>query len=518
MTDPAHVLAIDLGTSGPKVALVTAAGEVKGAEYEPVGLVLLPNGGAEQDPNEWWTAIAAATRRVLAGGIVPTGEISAVSVTSQWSGTIPVGHGGEAIGKAIIWMDTRGAPYIRELIGGPVRVEGYDPRKLRAWVGLTGGAPGRAGKDPLAHILYLRNEEPAVYRQTATFLEPKDYINLKLTGAVGASFDSVALHWVTDNTDLGAVSYSDRLLEWAGLRRDQFPPLRPATEVLGHLTEAAASDLGLPAGVPVVSGTPDLHSAGIGAGTTRDFAAHLYLGTGSWLSCHVPFKKTNVVTNIGTLPAAIPGKYLVANAQETAGKALEWLSEVLYPDADRDSVLADLNRIAARVPAGSRGVIFTPWLIGERTPVEDAALRGGFFNQSLHTGREEMIRAVFEGVAYNARWLLESIERFAGRRLEPIVMVGGGARSDLWCQIHADVLGRTVHQAEDPVQVNVRGAGILAHVALGHLRWDEVPGLVPPAATHHPDASHRAVYDPAYAAFRRIHKRNRSTYRRLNRR
>ena len=518
MTGFPHALAIDLGTSGPKVALVSATGEVKGAEFEPVGLTLLPDGGAEQDPAEWWSAIGAASRRLLATGIVPAGEIDAVSVTGQWSGTVAVDGQGEAIGNAIIWMDTRGARYIRDLIGGPVRIEGYDPRKLRTWVALTGGAPGRSGKDPLAHILYLRHQQPGVYREAATFLEPKDYLNLRLTGTAAGSFDSMALHWITDNTDLRAVTYSDRLLGWAGLRRDQFPPLRPAIDVLAPLTSEAAAHLGLPDPVAVVTGTPDVHSAAIGAGTTTDFAAHLYLGTGSWLSCHVPFKKTNVVINLGTLPAALPGRYLVANAQETAGKALEWLAEVLSPHAARDEVLSEFNEIAGRVPAGSGGVIFTPWLIGERTPVEDATLRGGFFNQSLHTGREEMIRAVFEGVAYNARWLLESVEKFVGRRLDPIVMVGGGAQSDLWCQIHADVLGRTVHQAEDPIQVNVRGAGILAHGALGRLQWDEVSGLVPRDATYRPDPAHRAVYDEAYAAFRRIHRRNRGTYRRLNRR
>jgi xylulokinase len=513
-----HVLAIDLGTSGPKVALVGSDGRVVGAEFHPVDLQLLPGGGAEQDPAEWWEAICAATRRLLAADIVAPTRVAGVSVTGQWSGTVAVDPAGSAIGNAIIWMDSRGARYIRDLVGGPVRVEGYDPRKLRTWVRLTGGAPSRSGKDPLAHILYLRNERPDVYQKAAVFLEPTDYLNLRLTGVAAASYDSIALHWVTDNTDPAAVSYADSLLGWAGLDRTRLPPLLAATDILGPLTADAAAALGLPAGVPVVVGSPDLHTAAIGAGTTADFAAHLYLGTSSWLLCHVPFKKTDVLHNIGTLPAPIPGRYLTANEQETAGKALEWLATILYPGAaDVDEPLADMNRIAATVPAGSRGVIFTPWLYGERTPVEDATLRGAFFNQSLDTGRAEMIRGAFEGVAYNSRWLLHYVEKFARRRLEPIVLVGGGARSDLWCRIHADVLDRTVYQAEDPIQVNVRGAGLLAHVALGRLRWSDIPELVPHAATFEPDAGGRAAYDTAYAAFRQIHKRNRRTYRSLNR-
>ena len=201
-----HVLAIDLGTSGPKVALVASNGTVSGGAFSPVNLQLAPGGGAEQDPDMWWEAIGEATNRVVEVDGVPVDSIAAISVTSQWSGTVAVDAGGTAIGNAIIWMDSRGAPYVRELIGGPVRIDGYDPRKLRTWVKRTGGAPSRSGKDPLAHILYLRHERPDVYAKAALFLEPKDYINLRLTGVAAASFDSIALHWVTDNTNPGAVT------------------------------------------------------------------------------------------------------------------------------------------------------------------------------------------------------------------------------------------------------------------------------------------------------------------------
>ena len=513
-----HVLAIDLGTSGPKVALVSARGEVLGGESEPVELKLFAGGGAEQDPDEWWAAITTATRRVLAKDIVPESDVVAISVTSQWSGTVAVDAAGNAIGNAVIWMDSRGSRYIGSLIGGPVRALGYDPRKAARWIRLTGGAPSGAGKDPIAHILFLRHERPDVYARATLFLEPKDYLNLRLTGTAAASYDSIALHWVTDNRDPDAVHYDDRLLGLAGLERSQLPDLRPATEVLGGLTADAASDLGLPAGTPVIVGTPDVHSAAIGAGTTSDFAGHLYIGSSSWISAHVPFKKTDLLHSIASLPAPVPGRYLIANEQETAGKAIDWLAGILMPDeSDEQAAYAVLNDIAARTPAGAGGVIFTPWLYGERTPVEDATLRAGFFNQSLETGRDEMVRAVFEGVAYNSRWLLGYVEKFAKRRLDPITMVGGGALSDLWCQIHADVLDRTIRKAADPIWVNARGAGLLALAGLGHVRWPDIDQLVPIAATFHPDPVNRATYDRLSDAFRRIYKANRRIYGRLNR-
>ncbi len=518
MTKARYVLAIDLGTSGPKVALVSDRGEIVGNGFAPVELDLLPGGGAEQDPDEWWEAIRTAAHQVLDGEPVPAASIRAVAVTSQWSGTVAVDADGRAIGNAIIWMDSRGAAQVEDYIGARVRVQGYDPRKLRKWVQLTAGAPSGSGKDPIAHILYLRDQHPEVYAATATFLEPKDYLNLRLTGKRAASFDSIALHWVTDNRDPNAVAYDDELLGYAGLSRDQMPELRPATDVLGTLTPAAAADLGLPGDLPVVMGTPDVHSAGIGAGTTADLSAHLYIGTSSWLTCHVPGKKTDLIHSIATLPSAIPGRYLVANEQETAGKAIEWLAGILYPDgADLAAVYADMNETAATVPAGSNGVIFTPWLYGERTPVEDATVRGGFFNQSLETGRPELVRAAFEGVAYNSRWLLDYVERFVKTTLNPIVMVGGGAQSDLWCQIHADVLSRTIRQAADPIMVNVRGAGLLGHVALGHVTWDEISSLVPISRSFRPNSANRDAYGPLYDAFRQIYKANRGIYRKLNR-
>ncbi|MEN8113151.1 MAG: FGGY-family carbohydrate kinase [Actinomycetota bacterium] len=514
MSASTYVLAIDLGTSGPKVALVSDTNEIVAPSVESVGLMLDGAGGAEQDPQEWWAATARAIRHTVAQA--PTIEISAIAVTAQWSGTVAVDAEGEAIGNALIWMDSRGEPYLDDLRAPwPISIEGYSPRRALRWVKVTGGAPSGAGKDPIAHILFLRNERPDVYRSAAMFLEPKDYLNLRLTGRAVASYDSMALHWVTDNRDPDSVDYDDGLLAYAGLSRSQLPPLLHATEVIGGLSPAAADEFGLPAGIPVIAGTPDVHSACIGAGTVRDHAAHLYIGTSSWISCHVPYKKTDLIRSVASLPAAVPGRWFVANEQETAGKALEWAASVLFPSRD-DSVYEELSRLAGSAVPGSGGVVFTPWLYGERTPVEDASLRAGFFNQSLDTGRAEIARSVFEGVAFNTRWLLEAVERFTKRRLDPIAMVGGGARSELWAQIHADVLDRTIVRRDEPLWVNVRGAGMLAHAALGHVEWDEIDDLTPTAGVHEPNAGNRPVYDERYDTFRRIHTANRGIYRRVN--
>lgn len=506
-----YVLAVDLGTSVLKVALAAMDGTVVAAEQEPCSVSLLPGGGAEQDPEDWWALIGKACTRLLAGGRVAPAAVAAVSCTAQWSGTVATGRDGRALRPAIIWMDSRGAPQARRVAGGPVRVQGYGVDRLARWVRKTGGIPGRSGKDSLAHILWLQETEPDTCAGVRYFLEPKDWINLRLTGRAAATYDSIALHWVTDNRDPAAIHYDDELLRLAGVDRSRLPELVAATDVLGPLLPGPAAELGVPAGIPVVAGTPDVQSAAIGSGATGDYQAHLYIGTSSWLTCHVPFKKTDLLRNMASLPSAIPGRYLVADEQETAGGALTFLRDRLHVVES----YAEVDRLAAAAPPGSNGVLFTPWLNGERTPVEDSSLRGGFANLSLSTTRSDLARAVLEGVALNSRWLLTAVERFTRRRLDPIRFIGGGARSDLWCQILADVLDRRIDQHADPVNANARGAALLAAVALGELTFDQVPGLTPVARRYEPDAG--TSFDELFAEFQRFYRHNRRAYRRLNR-
>jgi xylulokinase len=518
-----HVLAFDLGTSGPKVALVTMEGRVVASEFEPNEVLLFPGGGAEQRPADWWTGIVRATRRLLARGVVPTESVAAVCATAQWGGTVAVDARGEALGNAVIWMDTRGARYIRKMTGGPVRVAGYSPLALLKWLPLTGGIPGLAGKDSIAHILFLKEERPEVYGAAACFLEPKDWLNLRLTGRRVATFDSIALHWLTDNRDIHHIDYHPRLLRASGIDRAKLPDLIRATDVVGPLTDAAAAELGLPAGLPVVAGASDTHSAAVGSGAVRDREAHLYVGTSAWMLAHVPRMKTDPFHSMCSLPSALPGRYLLLNEQEAAGNCLTFLrdrmllaDDGLVPAVDRAGAYAAFDRLAATARPGSGGVIFTPWLYGERTPIEDAHVRGGFFNLSLTTTRAEIVRSVLEGVAYNARWLMNGVERFLGTKLPWINLIGGGAKSPLWCQIFADVLGRPIRQVEDPIHANIRGAAFLGAIGLGRLEPERIPDCVGIERTFEPDPAHRAVYDELFEAFVGLYKRNRSLYARLN--
>jgi xylulokinase len=521
MSEPI-ILAIDLGTSGPKVALLSTHGVVLGGTSEAVHLHVLPQGGVEQDSAEWWKAICTATRRLLMHNPLAQ-AVCGVCVTAQWSGTVPIDETGAPLMRAIIWMDDRGAPYIRRRIAGFPSVQGYGAAKLWTWLRRTGGIPSPSGKDSIAHILFLQHERPEIYQRTWKFLEPKDYINFRLTGRCMATVESITLHWVTDNRDIHDVHYDPQLLSMAGIDRAKLPDLCRAVDILGPLTSTAAQDLGLNTQVQVVAGTPDIHSAAIGSGAVADYAAHTYIGTSAWLGCHVPYKKSDILHNMASLPSAIPGRYLLINEQETAGACLTMLRDrFFYTEDALDNTpapadfFARLEAAADAAPPGSNHLIFTPWLHGERSPVDSRTLRGAWQNISLDTTRSDFVRAVYEGVAFNMRWLMQSVEGFVKRPLDCIHLVGGGARSALWCRIHADVLNRPILQIADPVYANARGAGFLGAIGLGLATAETLNGDAPIAGVYEPNPQNRALYDDLFGEFINIYKNSRAMYARLN--
>jgi len=496
------ILAIDLGTSAVKVALVAPDSTLLGWVAEPHPLSLSPQGGAEQDPQIWWQTLSHAVHRLWGEVPFDRGAVGAIACTAQWSGTVAVDASGAPLRPATLWLDTRGAPYIRRLIGGFPSFEGYQLYKLWTWLRLTGGAPGKSGKDPIAHILYLKHEEPKVFAETYKFLEPKDYLNLRLTGRFASTYETMTLHWLTDNRNLRRVDYHPTLLRWAGIPREKLPKLHPSTTIVGYLLPSVACEWDLPAEIPVIGGTPDLHSSAIGSGGVRDFEAHMALSTSAWISCHVPFKRTDILHNLATLPAGIPERYFIAGEQETAGACLAFLRDhLLFPIEARPDAYQQMELWAQEVSAGSDGLLFAPWLFGERTPVENHSVRGGFHGLSLGHHRGHFVRAVLEGVALNAKWLLRYVERLAGRRLEPIRLIGGGAQSPLWCQITASVLNRSVWQMAQPQFATVRGVAMLASVAAGWNEWNTVGNQVPRQACFEPIPEEARQYETLFREF-----------------
>lgn len=520
---PSLILTIDLGTSGPKVSLFDTQARCIGYKFEEVPLILSEGGGAEQKPSDWIAAIRTAYQKLIAENNIATKDIIAINCTSQWSGTVCVDKDGRELMNAIIWMDTRGSEQVKRLTHGPIRVEGYGVGKILRWINLTGGGPTKSGKDSIAHILYIKDKLPSVYERTYKFLEPKDYLNLWLTGTFAASFDSILLYWVTDNRDINNITYNDSLLQLTGVDRAKLPDLVKTNTLLGTVTSNIAEEFGLSKDVKVISGTPDVQSAAVGSGAIKDYEGHLYIGTSSWLVSHLPFKKTDIFHNMGTIPSAIPGRYLIANEQETAGACLNFVkNNLLYPDDALNTGSAPkdfykkVDEIVQTVEAGSEGVFFLPWMYGERSPVDDHHVRGGFYNLSLNNTRAHMLRAVLEGIAMNARWLQMYVEKMMGRQFEFINFIGGGANSDIWSQIIADVLNRPIRQVNEPLMANSRGTAMLALMALGILDINKAAAAVEVKKEFMPNQKNKALYDQRFDVFVDIYTRNKPIFARLN--
>jgi xylulokinase len=344
-----------------------------------------------------------------------------------------------------------------------------------------------------------------------------------LTGEFVASFDSILTSWVTDNRDPDSIQYNDSLIRTLGIDREKLPEVVSCTKVIGNVRSDIANALGLPSNVKVVAGAIDNTAAAIGAGTVADFAPHLYIGTSSWVAAHVPFKKTDIASSLASIPCAVPGRYLLTALQATAGGNLTFLrdniiyhKDELLQEADVPDIFKVLDQIADRVPAGANGVMYTPWIWGERAPVEDRTLRAGLYNLSLNNTREDVIRAFLEGIAFNTRWLLSPVEKFLGRKVSSINIVGGGAQSDVWCQIFADVMNVEIKQVADPIYANSRGAAWIGAVGLGEIKYADIPQLVQFKQVYQPQAQNRALYDERFEIFKQIYKQMKDIHRRLN--
>jgi len=520
--DPRLVLAVDLGTSGCKCALVALDGTVHGWAFRPVPLQV-QGARAEQDPNDWWNAFLGAAAELLGPDAARRRRVVAVCCSAQTEGTVCIDREGRTLGPAMTWLDARGAAAIaRRARGRALNIEGYGPLKLWRWLRLTGGAPSLSGRDSAGHMAYLHDQERERYDATHQFLNVPDFLNLRLTGRACATQDSILTSWVTDNRDLARVRYDAGLIRMLGLDAAKLPPIVRSTEVLGELLPAVARELGLAPQTVVVAGAIDTSAVAVGASVV-DFEPHLYLGTSSWLGAHLPFMKTDVRHKIAAVPCAVEGRYLALALQSTAGANLSFLRDriLFHPDElatdeEHPALYETLNHIAARVPPGARGLIYTPWLQGERTPVDDPCLRAGLLNLSLEHSREDIFRAILEGVALNTRWMLEPFARLLGRAAGAITAVGGGAQSEVWCQIIADVTGRAIRQPESPIQANAIGAAFIAGVGIGALRFADLAALRRIRRTYEPVRALNGLYGDKFEAFKEVRTRLAPLYQRLN--
>lgn len=387
-------------------------------------------------------------------------------------------------------------------------------------------------KDPLWKYLWVKENEPEVYARTRWWLDVKEYLIGRLTGRFIMSVDSAFAALLLD-VRAKEPSWATRLAHSFGVNPAHLPPIVPATEAVGTLRPEVAAELGLPDSVVVYAGAGDASLIGVGAGACEVGATHVYWGTSGWVSTVTDRRVVDVGASIATVDGAEPGKYNYFAELETAGKCFEWARRHLAedeinvylshrnqtedPESRHPSLYDYLSSAISRTTPGAGGVIFTPWLHGNRCPFEDAKARAMFFNISLGTGKTELLRAVIEGICFQLRWFLETQQRKI-KTSQVLRFVGGGALSPVTCQILADILGRRVETVENPQNVGSVGAALVALVGAGEIHdlTEATLQLVKPSATYAPNCAHRGVYDRQFAVFQTLYRNNRRAFSRLN--
>ncbi|WP_081757113.1 xylulokinase [Gorillibacterium massiliense] len=527
-----YVITYDVGTSGVKTCLyrIAEALTLAGSAMEGYDLSILENGGAEQNPSDWWKAMGKTTARVLAEPHIPAESIKGISFCAQMQGLVLVDRQGEPVRMAMSYMDQRAKKEHREGVMHGLQIAGVNIFKLLQSLAITRAVPASV-KDPVWKYKWVQRNEPELFQNVYKWLDVKEYLLCKCTGEFVMTEDSAYATLLYDARE-GKKAFSPRLCKLFGVNLGHLPRVVPCAEMVGQLTAEAAAELQLAEGTPVFGGGGDASLIGVGAGAVEEGDTHIYFGTSGWVSTVVKKQVLDVTNMIASIVGASPKSYQYFSELETAGKCLEWVKNHLALDEigiylekkhiseSRESVyrsLYDYMMHAIKdIPAGSNGVIFTPWLHGNRSPFEDANARGLFFNISIETGKTEMIHAVLEGICYHLRWQLEAQDlKISTSRT--IRFVGGGAISPKTCQILADVLGREIETVADPQNAGAVGAAIIAAVGLGLIgKVEDAKALVQLQAKYTPNPVNKATYDTYFRVFKSLYKNNKRAFGALN--
>ena len=489
---------IDIGTTGAKAALFQADGRLLGEGYGEYPVYRPRTGWAEQDPADWWRAACEALQGMMRAARVEPGSIAAVAVSAQAPTMLPLDAAGRPVRRALIWMDRRAeeeARFLGERLGE------------EAIFAATGNRV-----DPFyvaAKLLWFRRNEPELFAQTRQFVQINGYIAYRLTGALSMDPVHASLlqlrRWQTGE-------WLGELCSLVGVEPDRFPPIVAGEQVIGTVAARAADESGLAEGTPVVAGSVDGSAAALEAGAIASGEAAEMTGTSTVLL--MPNDRAATSPAFIAMPHAVAGAHLLLGAMSATGASLKWFRDGFGAagSGETGSSYDRLTAEAAEVAAGSEGVVFLPYMAGERSPIWDTDARGVFFGLTLATGRGALIRAILEGAAFALRHNVE-VAGEAGLTVREIRSVGGGARSRLWNQIKADVLGRPILIPERFLGAPF-GDALLAGLGCGEFSdiRETVRALAGIRDRYEPDPTLCALYDERYGIYRELSERLRPLF------
>lgn len=529
MKDTIHLLTYDIGTTGAKTCLFKLGRKLELVDSQVVGypLITTTDGGSEQRADDWWNAICQGSRSLLSRADCPKDKIAAISFCCQMQALVLVDRQGQAVRNPMGYMDGRATNLFNENFArGFPKIEGLNGVKLLKSLYITGGAAATV-KDPLWKYAWVRENEPAYFDRVYKWLDVRDYMALRCTGNFAMTRDSAHLTFIY-NTRPGREGWSKSLCKSFNVNPSHLPRVQEATDRSGELTPKAAEELGLMESTPVFGGGGDITLIPIGSGCLNPNDTHIYVGTSGWVVANVDKRMVDLKNFMASISGAVPGRYNYVAEQETSGLCLQWVRDHLAKDeigvylkgnealgAD-DDLYELMNQKVAEIEPGSGGVIFTPWLHGNRSPREDPHARGMFFNIGLNTGKRALIRSVLEGIAFHKRWMLEAMEKKVPRQ-DSLRFVGGGAKSAVLCQIMADITGHRIEVPEDPQNVGAAGAAIICGLGLNAIgSAGEAKTLIRIGAVYTPDSGTRELYDRMFSVFKQLYHQNKGLFRAMN--
>jgi len=487
MSQNHYILAHDLGTTGNKTTLFDAAdGTATATAFKAYETAYPHPNWAEQDAADWWRAVRESTQELLNTSGVAPGDIAVVSFSGMMNGALAVDSAGTPLRSAIIWADQR-ATAEAEFLAQHCGMEQVYRR--------TGHRPGASYT--AAKMLWVQRHQAEVYACTHQFLQAKDYAAYKTSGVFATDYSDAS---GTNLFDLDRREWALDMIEAVGLDPHKLPPAHPSHTVIGQVTAQAAAETGLLAGTPVVIGGGDGACATVGAGSVHPGDAYNYIGSSSWIAVTAEQPLYDPQMRTFTFAHLDPELYFPTGTTQCAGGSYDWLERLLR-GKDETRLYDEMSAAAAAVEPGARGLLFLPYLIGERSPHWNPLARGGFVGLTMSHGRAEVARAVLEGVAFTLKMILDAFLE-QGTAIQAMRLIGGGARSALWRQILADVYELPILRPALLAEATSLGAAIAGGVGAGLFPdFSVAHEFVTVEEAERPDPAHRQRYAALYGLF-----------------
>jgi len=490
MSRRSYILAHDLGTTGNKASLFDEQGHPVASAFASYETAYPYPGWAEQDAGDWWRAVQGSTHALLARSGVAPGDVAVVCFSGMMNGALAVDAAGAPLRTAIIWADQR-ATAEEKLLAQRCGME-----QLYRRTGHRASASYTAAK-----VLWIQRHQPDLYARTHQVLQAKDYVAYKMSGVFATDYSDASS---TNLFDLARRTWAVDIIEAVGLDPRKFPPVCPSQTVIGQVTAQAAAETGLLAGTPVVIGGGDGACATVGAGSVDPGDAYNYVGSSSWIAVTAAQPLYDPHMRTFTFAHLDPRLYFPTGSMQSAGGAYDWFERLLR-GAGEARLYDEMEAAAATVEPGARGLLFLPYLIGERSPHWNPLARGAFVGLTMAHGRAEMARAVLEGVALNLKSILDAFLE-QGAPIQAMRLIGGGARSALWRQILADVYGLPILRPALVAEATSLGAAIAGGVGVGLFPDFRVARtIVAVEEAERPDPAHTERYAALYDLFRRAY-------------